>query len=520
MEHDSRGTRWDFPPRRRSFFAGLDSETMEFVYGVLRQAQRHQEEQNLDATGNSSVARSPDRGFPDKTDVRGQDLEPVPPESANDLEQEAEVAPQYVHGEAVDEIAPQRQDARPGINMTLVHEFASRTAAKQRETTLQLSTRALREWSSLAARLRETRAKVQCQFDRRERVREVARKREFLVRLKKHAKAKQLARKGAATMLDERRVQAAKAVMAALAQNLERGRSLDRSSALLRSKVDAARARRQKSRVMAALTRACEDARVVRLKADEMRADGLTRLSLEAFGAWAWAAGLAGRLRKRLGRADRALLENVISAWSLFSKHSVEKRLRKEERTAQRSRRVLCRAWDTEILDEAFCDWAAITAAEKFHRIRLSARVLRAWADVARISKAESAVLQLSAEKRKDLLAKSRKEADKRFERATRRRLAEFFEGWARGAGLASRLRRRLGESEMALVGNAFSGWTMFARHAIRKREGRLAAKAKKRTDACTLQAALEAWVDVTAADKFWRMRLSHRTFTAWKAAK
>lgn len=71
----------------------------------------------------------------------------------------------------------------------------------------------------------------------------------------------------------------------------------------------------------------------------------------------------------------------------------------------------------------------------------------------------------------------------------------------------------------MALVGNAFSGWTMFARHSARKREGRLAAKAKRRRDACALQAALEAWINVTAADKFCRMRLSHRTFTAWKAA-
>eukprot|EP00752_Nemacystus_decipiens_P007821 g6986.t1 len=402
--------------------------------------------------------------------------------------------------------------------MILVHDFASRMVAKQRESTVRLASDALREWSSLTARLRETRNKVSFQFERRARVREVACQREFLVRLKKHSKAKKLARETAATMLNERRVEASRAVMAALAQNLERGRSLDRSSAVLRSKVDAAQTRRQKSHVMATMTRACENAKVVNQKADDMRADGLTRLLLEIFCAWAWATGLAGRLRKRLGRADRALLENVISAWALFSKHSAEKRSRKEERTAQRSRRWLCRAWDTEILDEAFYNWAAYTAAEKFHRIRLSVKVLRGWAAIARVSKVEGAVLQLSKEKRKQRVAKSRREADERFERATRRRLAEFFESWAMGAGLSSRLRRRLGESETALVRNAFGGWAMFARHSIRKREGRLAAKAKRRRDTRTLQAALEAWVNVTAADKFFRMRLSHRAFTAWKS--
>lgn len=510
MEHDSRGTRWDLPPRRRSFFAGLDDETTKFMYGMLRQAQGHQQEQSLDATNSPDAILGSDMDSPHKLDANGQESGQGCPESAQEMEEKESVVPHHV--------VPAEEHARPSVNMTLVREFASRTGAKQREATLLLASHALLEWSSLTVRLRETRFKVNSRFEERERVREVAWQREFLVRLKKHAKAKELARKAATTMLDERRVRAAKAVMVALAQNLDRGQSLDRSSEILKNKVDAARARRDKSRTMAALTRACEDAKVVNQKANEMRADGLTRLSLEAFGAWARAAGLAGRLRNRLGRADRALLENVISAWALFSKHSAVKRLRKEERTAQRSRRVLCRAWDTEILDEAFYNWAAITAAEKFHRVRLSVRVLRGWAAVARTSIAVGAMLQVSNERERELFDDSRREADARLERATRRRLADFFENWARGAGLASRLRRRLGESEMALVRNAFSGWTMFARHSIRKREGRLAAKAKKRREASTLQAALEAWIHVTAADKFFRMRLSHRTFTAWKA--
>lgn len=493
---------------------------MKFVYGVLRQAQKRQEEQSFDATSNSGVMCSSDTNFPNKHDENGQFAGQGCPESAKDTEEEIGVVSHRVHADAAEEkVGSQQKGARPSVNMILVHEFALRTAVKQQEMTLRIASRALREWSSLVVELHETRAKVNSKFEKRERVREVACQREFLVCLKQHSKGKQLARQAASTMMDERRVQAAKAVMTALTHNLERGRCLDRSSAILKSKIDAARARREKSRVMSALAQACEDAKVVNRKVDKMRAGSLTRLSLEAFGAWAGAAGLAGRLRKRLGRADRALLENVISAWSLFSKHSVEKRLRKEERTAQRSKRVLCRAWDTEVLDEAFYSWAAVTAAEKFHRIRLSVRVLRGWAAVARrASTAAGAMVQVSKEKkRRELLAASRREADTRFERATRRRLADFFESWARGAGLASRLRRRLGRSEMALVQNAFGGWTMFARHSMRKREGRLAAKANRRKDASILQTALDAWVNVTAADKFCRMRLGHRTFTAWK---
>lgn len=293
---------------------------------------------------------------------------------------------------------------------------------------------------------------------------------------------------------------------------------MDRAAEILKETNDAAEARRKKLGVLAALTRACEEARVVQRKAEDMRADGRTRVSLEAFGAWARAAGLAGRLRKRLGRADRALLENVISAWALFSKHSSEKRLRKEERTAQRSRRALVRAWDTETLEEAFFNWANLTAASKFHRLRLSARALRGWTAAARALASDAGeLLQLSRKKKAALLIAARREADARFERATGRRLADVFEAWARGAGLASRLRRRLGESEVALVRNAFGGWKVFARHSTSKRDARFAAKARKKREADTLRGVMWAWADVTAADKFFRVRLGHQVFTAWR---
>ena len=507
VQHDSRGTRWHFPPRRRSFFAGLDSDTMKFVYGVLRQAQRHEDEQRQGTTDfQGEVDRLDADDSPDKCDTDGQDLCEAHPENQTVTAEE-------------DAASHLKQEERRTVNMALVHEFAVRTESKQQERTLRLASCALREWSSATRKLRETRAKVYSRFGRRDEVRKIARQREFLVRLKKHCAAKKLARKAASAMLDGRRLDTARAVMIALATNLERGRHLDRSSEVLKEKLDASRTRREKSRAMKALIQARDDARDLKQKAEELHRDAVTRLMLEAFCGWAAAAGLSGRLRKRLGRADKALLENVISAWALFSKHSVEKRRRKEERAAQKIRLALDRAWDTEVLDEAFYSWAAITAAIKFHRIRLSARAFRGWAAVATASTTAAGTLsQLSSEKQRVLLAEARAKAEAKFERATRRRLADVFESWARGAGLASRLRRRLGRSEAALVQNAFSGWNMFARHSVRRREARLAAKATHRKNKDTLRAALGAWVSVTAADKFFRMRLSHQVFTAWRA--
>lgn len=481
---------------------------MKFVYGVLRQAQRREDEQHCQGTTDDpDLAYCLDRDSCNENDTDGQRvLCEADTENRFDTA-EGGIAPHQ-----------QQEEARRSVDMALVHDFAQRTKSRQQERTLRLASCALHGWSAATIRLRETRAKVNSRFERQEEIRKIACQRVVFVSLKKHCAAKKLARKAASAMLDERRLETTRVVLVALAKNLERGRYLDRSAAILKGRVDASRTRRQKSRAMAALIQARDGARSLRQKAEEMHRDSLTRLVLEAFSAWAWAAGLSGKLRRRLGRADKALLENVISAWALFSRHSVEKRLKKEERAAQKVRLALARAWDTEALDEAFYDWAAVTAAAKFRRVRLSARAFRGWAAVARTSAATaSALFQVSKEKRRVVLAAARAKADLRFERATRRRLADFFEGWARGAGLASRLRRRLGKSETALVQNAFSGWSMFARHSLRRREARLAAKATQRRNADTLRAALGAWVDVTAADKFFRVRLSHQVFTAWR---
>lgn len=252
------------------------------------------------------------------------------------------------------------------------------------------------------------------------------------------------------------------------------------------------------------------------------------RLSAEAFGGWATVAGLAGRLRKRLGRADKALLANVISGWALFSKHSAERRRQKQERADRRSRDRQLRAWDTGVLDVAFADWANATAAGKFRRLRLTQRVFRAWGEVvARASgfygaagsaTAVGAVRSfLSREKHEARLGSARREADARFDRATQRRMAECFENWARGAGLSSRLRRRLGPAELGLLNNAFLTWIMFNRHAARQRESKAVARVAARRKAEVLRATLWAWADVTAADKFFRLRLRHRVFVGWR---
>lgn len=533
VQHDSRGTRWDIPPRRRSFFAGLDSEAMKFVHGVLRQAQKHERRHGREIE--SSCTAEPGTESCETCNGNDTGAHEAPPASPTGIdgpstksgEDKPRSKAEEVVAIAIGEGEPakqenvshsQPQDASRSVDMLLVKEFAVRIAAKQKKHTALLASHALREWSSLTARLGEARAKVNLRYENRERVRDVARQREFLVRLKAHTEDKQRAREAASRILDHRRMEASRAVIAALATNLARGQSLDRSAAILKDRVDAARARREKARAMDALVRACEIAKGLRQKADDLRANGLTRLSLDAFCAWAGAAGLAGRLRRRLGRADRALLENVLAAWALFSKHSVDKRSRKEERTAKRTLRARVRAWDTEVLDEAFLGWANLTAASKFHRIRLSAWAFRGWALGARISDNDVTLLPSKGKKRA-LLESARRKADDMLERSTRRLIAAFFESWAREAGLDSRLRRRLGNADAALVRNVFSGWIMFARHAIRKREARREAREVQRNNAAVLRESLWAWADVTAADKFWRIRAGHRAFTAWRSS-
>lgn len=524
VKHDSRGTRWDFPPRRRSFFAGLDSETLKFVHGVLRQAQKHEEEQQQ-GTGSLDIP-TPGTETPEDYDGNNTgtcDARPKRPTGLDEpsarADEEDDIATSQ--GEAAHQgaVPPSRLEAPRPVDMLLVKEFAVRMATKQAKHTALLASRVLLEWSSLATRLGEARAKINVRFEKREKVRAVARQREFLVSLKNHAADKQRAREAASSMLDERRREASRAVIAALATNLARGRSLDQSAGVLKNKVDAARTRREKVRAMAALVQACEVAKDLHQKAEDLRANGLTRLSLDAFCAWASAAGLAGRLRRRLGRADRALLTNVLAAWALFSRYSLDKRAKKEERTANRTMLARVRAWDTEVLDEAFFGWANLTAAEKFHRIRLSARAFQGWAAVVVATASDNAaILQLSKAKKRAALDSARKKADLMFERSCRKLLANFFESWAREAGLASRLRKRLGKADSALVGNAFSGWTMFARHAARKREARREARELQRKNVGVLRESLWAWADVTAAEKFQRVRTSHRAFAAWRS--
>ncbi|CAM9200275.1 unnamed protein product [Ectocarpus sp. 4 AP-2014] len=521
VQHDLGGTECDVPRRRRSFFAGLDKGTIEIVFGVLRQAQKHEEDQGLREMTSLNLAEN-------KEQVGGksnQDSREACPKSLPEVELEesrGEVSQAASNGAAAREATqldacsslPPSVALPKSVDMLLVRELALRVAAKQQADTLDIALRCLRNWAFVAKRLRETRTKVNLRFEGREGVRKIASQREFFVRLKKHSAAKTCARQAANRMLGERWGAVERTIIAALAANVQKARSLDRSAGILRDKFDVSRDRRQKSRVLAALIQACEDARARQRKAAGFRADGLTRLCVEAFGAWASAAGLAGRLRKRLGLAERALLNNLLSAWALFSKHSIEKRLKKEERTMQRAWCARKQAWDTEVLDEAFINWANLTAATKFHRIRLSARALRGWAAVAR---AEITNATLSREKKGVLLASARTEADARFKRASCKRLADFFEGWAREAGLASRLRLRLGKADLALVCNAFSAWTMFARHAARKREARQAARATQKRNSVVLRAALWAWADVTAAGKFFRMRLGLRVLTAWR---
>ncbi|CAM9845896.1 unnamed protein product [Ectocarpus fasciculatus] len=522
VQHDFGGTECDVPPRRRSFFAGLDRGTIEFVFGVLRQAQKHEEDRGRRETTNLNLTENKEQSGGGSSQgscgVCAKNLPEVELEESTEGEISQAASNGGSAGEATQldvssSLLP--SVALPkSVDMLLVREFALRVAAKQQGDTLNLALRCLRNWAFLAKRLYATRTKVNLRFERREEVRRIASQREFFVRLNQHSTAKKRARQAANIMLGERWGAVERTIIAALAANVQRARSLDRSAGILRDKLGVSRDRRRKSRVLAALIQACEDARVRQRKAEDFRAGGLTRLCVEAFGAWASAAGLAGRLRKRLGLAERALLKNLLSAWALFSKHSIEKRLKKEKRTMQRTWCARKQAWDTEVLDEAFINWANLTAATKFRRIRLSARALRGWAAVAR---AEISKATLSREKKGVLLAVARAEADARFKRATCKRLADFFEGWAREAGLASRLRLRLGKADMALVYNAFSAWTMFARHAARKREARQAARATQKRNSAVLRAALWAWADVTAADKVFRMRLGHRVLTAWR---
>lgn len=501
MDHGSKGTRWDFPPRRRSFFGVLDSETVKFVHGVLRRVQGQDEkilelasdgdgdESAKDSENNSSDAGSDNRATQDDFDaaeIPREEPRPSPPKE------------------------------RPSVNMEFVREFSGRTAANRRKKSLTL---ALWGWSSIAMRLHETRTKVNLRFYERQKVRGLGRQRIFLVALKKNVSDRKRAREVARNMLENKRTGAAEAVLIALKKNLERSRFIDKSANTLKLKIDASWALRTKSRVVTALFRACDDAIFLYRRVEEMRAEGLTRLIIEAFGGWAAATGFAGRLRGRLDHTEKALLENIFSAWALFSKHSVENRMRRKEPVKLKATRKRIRAWDVEVLDISFIDWVNFTAASKFRRLRLLARTLHGWRMAARTSAAGGAEFKRSREKQAVLIAAAKREADKRFNHARRKRLAGFFENWAREVGLASRLRQRLGKVNFALVHNAFWKWKIFAKYSMRKREEMSDARASQRKENATLQGILWAWAKVAAASKFYRRCLCYQTFFAWRAA-
>lgn len=366
VEYNARGIRCDFPPRRRRFFRGLDTETVQFVHGVLRRAQRHE------------------AGRDNRSDIVGNDESSL----------EALKVPEAAEATGGEIQQPSLLQERPRVNEGLLHAFTQRTAARRRETMLCL---ALRDWSALVAQLRNARAKVNICFESKQRACNIVAQREALMAFRRFAASKKRAREAAEEILVGRRAAMARGALLALAMNLEKSRALKEAARALKSRVSAAEALRAKSRVMAALSQACGDAKVVQRRAEDLREVGLDRLLIKAFQAWAMAAGLSGRLRNRLTRADQALLENVMSAWALFTQYSINKRARREERTVRRANR----AWDAEVLEIAFFDWANATAAGKFRRLRLSSRVLHGWREATKASTAAgNEEIQLPRERR------------------------------------------------------------------------------------------------------------------------
>lgn len=565
LEHPSSGeARWSDPPCRKSFFNGLDQEIVQLIHRILREAQRQAREDTKTTSPNifggklfaenlaaavvqehitlppeASEGSSPEI-YVGHTDGAGDDetaaaamskvkqqTQPISPQPQEHVPREnpaktvhigSSDGPNAVQNETT-EMSPRLPliPERPRPDPIRLREFARRTASQHRTAAI---TSILREWALLTVRMRCTRNMVDARFERRQKVRDLAAKRRFLVGMKSLVSEKVRARAAAKETVRQRREAAARAVLSALASNLERGRETELAAETLRRKVEVASARRAQTDVIHVLSRACSNAKKVRQKADDMRAEGVLRASYETFGAWATAAGLAGRLRKRFGRADKALLTNVIIAWGLFSRHSVDKRLRKQDRAEEKKKRSRLRAWDTEIIDVAFADWANFAAAGKFRRMRLATRTLRGWRKAARaFATGTAANFKMSREKRQMVLACARKEAETRFSLARRQKLAEYFKSWAVEAGLACCLCRRMGQVEVALIHSAFRAWDMFARHAVRRREARANTRAAARRNTETLRTTIIAWADVTAASKFWRLRLRHKVFVAWRAA-
>lgn len=396
MEHDARGTRWDFPPRRRGFFGGLDYETVKLVHGVLRRAQGRDEprREGLVAACDAVVVEGANRG--EAVQCKGADLLPGGSDAAEALpgcdDDDDDDDDDHGGGDhdggvltlggaeepaPVGKAPPTSTTLRPSAkHAELLQRFAEDSATRRRSAAL---CHAFGRWSFLTVRMREVRGNINFGFNQRQRVRVLTTQRSVLVALGRHSASNKLARDAANQMLNRARAATAREFLEALASSLQRGRALSLSADALRARVNASADRQALSDAITAWKRELNRSREQTRRAEEMRIDVFTRLSIGAFRAWAQAAGLAGRLRKRLIRADRFLLENVLSAWALFFWHSIAKRARRRERTDLKANRARVRARDAEVLDVAFSDWANATAAAKFRRLRLSARALQGW---------------------------------------------------------------------------------------------------------------------------------------------
>lgn len=306
VEHDARGTRWDFPPRRRGFFGGLDNETVKLVHGVLRRAQGRDEprREDLIAAWDAVVVEGADRGDAvqhtcDDLLTRGSDAGEALPGCDDDddgggnhggdllaLGHAEEPAP-------VGKAPPTSTMLRPSAkNAELLHRFAEGLARRRSAALCHTFGR----WSSLTVRMREVRGNIICQFDKRRRVRVLATQRSVLVALRRYAARNKLAREAANQMLTSRRAATARAFLEALASNLRRGRALSLSADALRARVNTSADRRALSDAITAWKRERSRSRELTQRAEEMRVDVFTRLSIGAFRAWAQAVGLAGLL--------------------------------------------------------------------------------------------------------------------------------------------------------------------------------------------------------------------------------
>lgn len=268
--------------------------------------------------------------------------------------------------------------------------FVERSAARRRGSLLRS---AVSEWRRVTSRFREIRRQVGVRFERASASHlHVARR--FLLALKARRAQTLHSRRVSETLFETRRHGTLRTTFSALSANLHRAHTRELAAEAFRVTLDVRSVRRRRREAFSALRRACLVARDIRVRADQMRDEGVNRLTVRAFGAWATAAGLAGRLRKRLGRADRALLAKAMSAWTLLRRHAAERRLRREKRTEDRGKRLREKIDNLRLLCDVFAGWVNLTAASKFRRLCLLTRALQGWGGVARASAAKLATNQ------------------------------------------------------------------------------------------------------------------------------